>query len=189
MTSGMPPARWFTAVFVTLALVAGACGSSPSTKEGARPLTSEEASTLANSLYLNWQDGGATFTANAALSVTHASITMKGDVDWRSGNGHAVVNMNGADAGLTEVWWNPTTVIEYWPMIESLLPGLGSTGVSFVSRGPDPEHRLVDRVIAVVNGLASKERENAVLIQQKSGSEFVRGDELRGITVDVRFLA
>ncbi len=172
-------------VFVTLALVAGACGSSPSAKEGARPLTSEEASTLADSLYLNSQDGGATFTANAALTVTRVSIAMQGEVDWRNGSGHAVVSTTGTDAGLTEVWWNPSSVIEYWPMIGSLLPGLGYTGVSFVSRGPDPEHRLIDRVIAVVNGLASKERENAVLIQQKPGSEFVRSDELRGITVDV----
>lgn len=164
-------------------ILAGCGPSTPSTTQ--RPLSSEEAASLADALYLDQQDGGATFSASAAWTSVGRTISMQGDVDWVNHQGHALVRATGADAGLTEVWWNTDVVIEYWPTLDAVLGGLGHPEAHAVSREPDPDKRLVDHVIAVVNGLAAPERENPLLIQQKPGSAFVRNDELRGSPVDI----
>lgn len=166
-----------------LLLAVSACGTSSQTT--ARPLTNEQAATLADALYLNYQDKGASFTANAAWTSLGRTVSMSGEVDWTTTTGHAVVRAAGSDTGLSEVWWNADTIIEYWPMLASVAPSLGFTDAKFVSRAPDTERRLIDRVISVVNALAAQERENALLIQQTDGSEFVRTDQLQNQTVDV----
>ena len=185
MTVRRPRGVVLAGVVVTVALMLGACGGSKATKSSERPLTSEEASTLADALYLNWQDQGATFTANAAWTSIGRTIAMQGEVDWRTGTGHALVRAMGADTGLSEVWWNGTVVVERWPAIGTILGGLGYTNAKYLSRAPDPEKRLVDHVIAVVSGLAAPQRENPLLIQQTPGSAFVRHDDLRGSSIDV----
>jgi hypothetical protein len=167
-----------------LLLVASACGTS-SQKTTAHPLTSEQAAALADALYLNYQDKGASFTANAAWTSLGRTVSMSGEVDWTTTTGHAVVRATGSDTELSEVWWNAGTIIEYWPMLANVAPSLGFTDAKFVSRPPDTERRLIDHVISVVNGLAAPERENALLIQQTSGSEFVRTDQIQNQTVDV----
>ena len=177
--------RLVAAVVVAAMVVVAAACSDPTPKSTSHPLTSDQAAVLADALYLNWQDKGATFTANASFTTSRSSIAMQGEVDWTTGTGHALVRSAGSATGLTEVWWNPTVVIEYWPAIADLLPSLGYPNAKFVSRAPDPERRLVDRAIAVINALAAPERENPVLIQQKEGSEFVRSDDVRGSNVDV----
>lgn len=173
------------AAVLAISLLASACGGSGTTGSTERPLTSEEAAALADALYLNWQDQGATFTANAAWTSVGRTIVMQGEVDWTKGQGHAFVRSTGADVGLTEVWWSNQIVIERWPALEPVFAGLGATGAKFISRAPDPDKRLVDHVIAIISGLASQQRENPLLIQQKPGSEFMRDDELRGTAVQV----
>lgn len=171
-------------VFVLLLLTVSACGTATS-KTTSQPLTSEQAATLADALYLNYQDKGALFTANAAWTSLGRTISMSGEVDWITTTGHALVRSTGADAGLTEIWWNQDTIIEYWPMLANIAPSFGYSDAKFVSRPLDAERRLVDRIISVVNSLAAAVRENALLIQQKPGSEFVRNDELQNQPVEV----
>ena len=171
-------------VVVLLLLTVSACSSTTS-KTTAQPLTSEQAATLADALYLNYQDKGALFTANAAWTSLGRTISLSGEVDWTTTTGHALVRSTGAETGLTEVWWNGDTIVEYWPMLANIAPSLGYADAKFVSRTLDPERRLTDRVISVVNSLAAAERENALLIQQKPGSEFVRTDELQNQPVEV----
>ena len=173
------------ALAVALCVVVTACGGNERRSNSERPLTSEQAATLADSLYRNWQDQGATFVANAAWTNLGRSITMRGEVDWVGGTGHAVVQSTGSEMGLTEVWWSATGVVEWWPSISGLLTNLGHPGNSVVSRSLDPERRLVDRVIAVVRSLAADQRENPLLIQQKPGSAFIREDDLQGRAVQV----
>ena len=55
----------------------------------------------------------------------------------------------------------------------------------WVARPVDLNKRRLDRLIAIVSGLSSKEPQNALLIQQQEGSAFMRTDTLRGHAVTV----
>lgn len=173
------------ATVFALALLAAACGGSATQQTKERPLSSEEAATLADSLYRNWQNQGATFVANTALIDSGKTVTMTGEVDWVNDQGHAFVQPAGSDLGLAEVWWNAKLVIERWPAAERILGNIGLESTRYISRTPDPEHRLVDRTIAIIVALASDQRENPLLIQQKPGSSFVREDVLRNTNVQI----
>lgn len=184
VVTGRATVRSLAAVLLAVTLLLVACSDS-TTVTTERPLTNDEATLLADALYLNWQEQGATFVANAAWTSAGRTVTMQGEVDWAGIRGHALVRSTGADEGLAEVWWTSDVVVERWPGLDGILTSLGFAGARFVARPPDPEGRLVDHVIAILAGLASQQRENPILIQQTTGSAFIRDDELRGSPVQV----
>lgn len=183
--------REFLATVVPLAALV-ACkgdgdggGPSAATTTPVTGLTDEHAAAMANVLFDNYDDKGATFAAVAASTVTSERIDMGGEIDWVNHRGHAVVQATGTEAGVTEVYWHDTAVLERRPQLAELLTSLGRPVTNFVAREPDPAGRDIDRILALVTGLASQQRDNPLLIAQTPGSKFVRTDTLRETSVQV----
>ena len=169
---------------VLVAVVASACsGDGDGDVSEERPLTSQEASLLAEVLVDNYRDGGAVFEVRTLDRPGGAQLALDGQVDWADHEGVARVGLSSGSAP-TAVGWTLTEAMEQWPALEPVLVGLGASPGAVVVRPPDMGRRL-DQVIAIVMGLASERAENAVLIAQEPGSAFLREDTLRGTPVVV----
>jgi hypothetical protein len=164
-------------VSVLLLFSVVACGGEE--KVSQRPLSNEEASLLSEVQYQNYEIGGADFSVSAAFLGMGETLSMTGFVDWKNHTGRATVSAQGKESGIVEVLWNSNMVLEHHPVISKTLESMGSPGIEYVAREPDTTNRLIDRAISIIISLASKERENALLIQQKEGSVFMRNDSLR----------
>lgn len=164
---------------LALAATLVACGSDESPRSSERPLSFEEASTMADLLYRNYQGGGGAFVVSTLTRPGGDQLTVAGEVDWVDHSGWADITTTAEGASLVGVWWDESHVLERRPGLDSLLEGLGYTGATLISRAPDTERR-VDQVIAIVTGLAAEIRDNAQLIMQTEGSAFLRSDTLRG---------
>ena len=170
------------ALAVMVLLVVAACGSSAPTE---RPLTTDEADRLASVLFTNHEGGGATFTLSTTFTGTGSTLSMSGVVDWTTLTGQATVTATGQEAGVTEVFWSQNVVVERRPALDAVLAATDHPTVRYVYRAVDTGTRQLDRAIGILLGLASAQRENAILITQKEGSAFLRADKWRGETVDV----
>lgn len=183
---GVSAARRVALVVVGVSLVAASvsCGSDePVSTE--RPLTFDEATLLAGVQRDNYLDGGAVVEVTSSFLADGSTLSMRAEVDWVEHTGRALVIATGREVGVTEVYWNETTVFERLPVLNDLLVARGQTGVEFVARPPDADGRQIDRAIALLVGLASEAPDNPVLVQQKQGSAFLRDDVLRGESVQV----
>lgn len=163
-------------------LALAACGGGD--KPGTRPLTQEEASRLAETMFLNHREGRATFEVATLTEPGGSRLRLAGTVDWSARSGAARVVVDGGTGTLEAVAWGSDTVAERRPVHDGLLAGLGLPQGAWISR-PVDQRRRIDQVIAVVTGLAASRPENAVLIQQQAGSVFLRSDTLRGTEVEV----
>ena len=175
-------------VGAVLCVVAVGCGGSDGPSVGEpRPLSDDEAVRLAQAGHTNFLEGGATFEANSAFLGTAPTqtVTLVGAIDWANHRGRAFVRANGPDEGLTEVYWEETFVLERRPAIDTIVNGMGGPATPWVARSPDPSTRQLDRLLALVFGLALEQPENALLLQQTEGSSFMRLDDLRGDPVEV----
>ena len=161
------------------------CGNDDEGSPEPRPLTVEEATRLAEVQFDNYDTGGARFEVATTFTATNDTLYMSGVVDWKNHEGRAEVRATGAEAGITEVWWNENVVLERRPSLDPVLAGLGYESVRYLARPPATSTRQIDRAIAIVMALASEERQNPVLIQQEEGSAFVREDALRESDVEV----
>jgi hypothetical protein len=163
-------------------LLLSGCASDESTTRAPAALDAEYAAMLANALFDNYDGEGATFQVAAAGS-DGSTLNLTGEVDWKGHVGHALVSAKGTEAGISEVFWNESTVLENRPDLNGVLIAAGFPATTFVARSPDPDNRDLDRVIALVAALASEQRDNPLLIQQAAGSAFLRTDTLRGVDV------
>jgi predicted small secreted protein len=165
----------FAAVLVAVMLVAG-CSAAPG--EGASvaaPLSLEQASLLADALFRNREMGGARFVVTARDSINGATVVLEGEVDWTTGHGVAVANGLRDPSGVVlAVAWTREAVAEQ-----------RAVGEPFALREVDTAGRTVDRLIAIVLGLATERPDNAQLVLQKPDAGFVRRDVLRGMEVEV----
>lgn len=175
--------RLFAVVAASL-LMLSACGGGDSTPKE-RPLTSDEAAQLAGVQFANYQAEGATFELNTAFTGTGDTLYLSGEVDWKNHIGHARVAAKGTEASITEVMWQGNAVIERRPSLDVVLNEMGMPNAKFVIRQAVPAKRQLDRAIAIVLSMANAQAENALLIQQKEGSAFLRTDDWRGTEVQV----
>jgi hypothetical protein len=166
-------------VVIACTVLLAACGGEEKIAE--RPLTSDEASVLAEVLSRNYEAQGASFSLAAQATSAGGTVTLEGDVDWINHQGGARVTGGTPPHPVTEVWWSKNVVAERRPSLDSevfrVLPDAGSP---LLARSPDIPRRRLDQLIAIVTGLASQTPENAQLILQTEGSAFIRTDELRG---------
>lgn len=172
-------------LFVSAAALAVGCASSNKTTQSERPLTFDEATQLASVQKRNYDDQGAVVRVSTAFTGTGDSMSMEAEIDWPGHQGHGVLSGRGMEEGISEVFWVADAVLERRPALNVVLRGRGFAGVEFVARPPETDKRLLDRAVAVVVGLASKDPDNALLVQQKTGSAFLRNDVLRGKPVVV----
>lgn len=166
------------AVFLT------ACGGNGSA-DTERPLTGDEAGLMAMVQYSNNQVGGATVEVTSANTTTGESVSLRGEVDWFGHSGRVIVSANGEEAGVSEIAWKDTQIFERRRDLAQILPNLEISPDTWITRDIDLVNRPIDRVIAILVRLSSTEPDNAVLIQQKEGSAFVRTDTWRDLPVNV----
>jgi hypothetical protein len=160
-----------------LGVLAVGCSTSPAgdVLSGESPLSLEQASLLAETLHRNREAGGASFVVTARDTSTGATVMLDGQVDWTMGQGVAgAAGLRDASGPILAVAWTREAVAEQRAM-----------GEPFTLRGVDPQRHTVDRLIAIVLGLATERPDNAQLMLQKPDARFVRADVLRGIDVEV----
>lgn len=194
-------ARGASAVAVALActlLLAGCTSgdtsadtSGPVPDAAVAPLTPPQASRLAEALYRNHELGGASFAMVARDAASGATITLTGVIDWDRLGGRALVTgYEDADGEVTEVAWTSDAVAERRPSQLAVLAERGELPDTFFLRPADPSTSPLDRLIAILAGLATTQPENAQLVLQNPGAGFVRVDTLRASEVEVlRFSA
>lgn len=169
--------------FIVAVLCLASCGRSDSQSE--RALTSDEAAILAGVQYSNTQVGGAAFEVAAADTTTNSTVSLRGEIDWANHRGRAVVSAQGRESGVVEVTWDLTQIMERRRDVSAILAELGRAPDTWIVRQPDVTNRDLDRVIGIVAQMASTQPDNAILIQQKEGSAFVRTDTWRNTDVKV----
>lgn len=163
------------------------CGGSDDKSGEPAPLTQVQAERLSQAGYTNYLAKGAEFEANSAFLGPggNQSLTLTGLIDWEHHAGRAVVRGDGREAGITEVYWEETFILERRPAMDAIVSGLGGPSAPWIARPPDPSTQQLDRLIGLIVGLASEQPDNALLVQQKEGSEFMRNDTLRDTAVEV----
>ena len=153
-----------------------ACGGTDA--ETARPLNRTEAETLAQVLYRNYEAKGAVFELSTRALSGSGTVTLSGMVNWENHSGVAVVNGYGTGEGVVEtIAWTSNAIAEKRPAWADRL--MGKDPQSFFVRPVSLNSQQLDRLVAVVVGLAGTQPENAQLILQNEGAQFVRNDTLR----------
>jgi hypothetical protein len=171
------------------AMLTSACGGGTEDDPGltVTPLTPVQASLLAEVLHRNTEEGGAAFALAARDATSGGTITLEGHVDWTRGHGRAsVAGYRDADGAVVEVAWTRDAVAERRPDQATVLAARGEDpDATFLLRPVDASGNALDRLLAVVLGLAIPQPDNAQLVLQNPGAGFVRIDELRGVPVEV----
>jgi hypothetical protein len=164
--------------------VLAACGGSDE-PAGERPVTDAEAARMAETLFENYDVGGAEFELSA-LMPDGTRLDLTGEVDWRGHQGRAAVDAGGGpDAAIDEVVWTATSVLERIPALDELAAQVGRPTGQMWARSPDPEGRDLDAMIQLITSLAATQPDNAALIAQEPGTAFLRHDTVPGTDIDV----
>lgn len=151
--------------------------------KGPHTVTDAEADRLAESLYANGDAGGLTFELNAAPSPGE-TVRVQGQVDFDEQVGYGLVTAVGEDSPVEGVIFTPSTILENIPTLVDASAAVGGPTFTWVGRPLDSQAYQLDGLLAVVFGLATKQRDNPELISQ-SGARWLRHDTLRGTEVDV----
>jgi hypothetical protein len=180
--------RRIASVLLVIGLLASACGGGSEESSGTdvTPLTPQQAVRLAEVLHRNHEAGGARFQLVARDGTSGATITLDGVIDWGSLRGRAAVTgYQDVDGEVTEVAWIADAVAERRPSQLAVLAERGETPDTFFLRPADPQGVVIDRLLAIVVGLATTQPDNAQLVLQNPGAAFVRTDRLREVDVEV----
>ena len=136
-------------------------------------LTVADANVLSRLLFNNHDKGGADVSIDVPYGL-QSSIQIDAVVDWKTHQGSAEVRVVGADGALVDtstVYWRDL----YDPqkgLVATTLKGLteamaeqGRPGVTYVAR-PFSETSPLDRVLRYLDGLATVQAENPLLLRQ-----------------------
>ncbi|MDM7830353.1 hypothetical protein [Cellulomonas edaphi] len=166
-------------VLVTL-LAAGLLGACGSGGDEARPVTSEEAQTLAQVRFRNY-DAGARVVA-ASTEDAQGPVHLDGWVDFVDHVGYASLDQEGAAPSLL-TWDGESAALAPAAAATAPLPPpaeLASAQRSPLDASASAEHAL----LLVLLDLGSDRPENPLLLQQ-GGARWLRSDEVQGAPVDV----
>ena len=185
--------RRLVSTFVSAAvIVAGltGCGGStsptPSTSTDGTPLTSDQATVLARTLYRSYEERGATFQATAQIEAD-VRLVMSGRVNFRASSGQMLLQVARGGGPLSagrDVVWTKRAVFEGdIPGLEAAMAKRGRPGVRWVERPVDVKASPVDAVVSMITRLASTRPDNPILIQQDDnvllGSQTRDGETLQ----------
>lgn len=165
--------------------IAACGGGDGAVDDGERPVDDREAARLAETLFANLESGTADFRLNARLP-DGSTLAMTGTVDWAAHEGRASVTATGLpERPVVEVAWTRSIVLEQIPELSELADELGRTGGDWYARTPDLQARQLDSLIQLVMGLATEQRDNAVLVAQREGTAWLRTDRVPDTDVEV----
>lgn len=184
------------AIVVGMVLAAASCGGSddpaaPVTSTTVRStgsaLTDDDTARLAQMLFRNYRDGGATVAASFDYAPS-LSVRMAGDVDWVDHTGRLTVTSTFADGrpqDTQEVVFAEDAVYEAPDEATAdRLAAEGRTDVRWIRRPPALDGRPLDQVINLIISLAATRPDNPQLLAQ-SGTTYDRQEEVEGRAADV----
>jgi hypothetical protein len=160
-------------------------------------LTTKEATLLSRVLFLNYDLGGANFHIDVPYGL-QSSIKIDGIVDWKTHQGTAevhVVGKDGKDVDTSTIYWRNLYDLKKG-MVATTLKGLtdelaatGKEGVKFVAR-PVSQQSPLDRVLRYLDGLATNQAENPLLLRQDAKAKSLGTEEVNSgkILVDATVL-
>ncbi len=177
--------RWVVAVIggVAVAVATFLVADSDSAPTGPRKLTSDQASRLAVTRFLNYQAGGRAVTIN--VPGTAGGLTVTGSIDYRRKIGYGAVHGTGRDTssdGLIQ--WTATTVFVH-PMTKTPAKAPARPpGSGWYSRPLQRYGSSLDSSLAIALKLGSDRPDNAELLPQ-NGAAWVGRARLDGHHVDI----
>lgn len=183
------PTQIGSVLIAVLALALGACSSSGSSGSAGslggptptvRGLTQDDAALLAQTLYKNTEQKGASFTLTTAFAGG-PPVRMQGALGWAANRGEATVTIGSAPA--FAVSWGANAVLEQHPGLASAL-GAVQPGATWVARPANDQEVPLDRLLKLLSGLATNQPDNPTLVQQQQ-TGFVRKDTVAGHAVEV----
>jgi hypothetical protein len=138
-----------------------------------KQLTVADATVLSRLLFNNYDKGGADVSIDVPFGL-QSSIEIDAVVDWKTHQGTAEVRVVGADGALVDtstVYWRDLYDAQKG-LVATTLKGLteamaeqGRQGVKYVAR-PFSETSPLDRVLRYLDGLATVQAENPLLLRQ-----------------------
>jgi len=153
------------------ASIAGPATTAPA---GSR-LTGPQAAALAQTLFTNYDNGGATIDVTIPYGPA-ATFRLTGDIDWKTHRGRGRLETqyrDGRPSQTNELAWTPDAIAVTDP----------ATGAWSVHRA-DPDKASLDRVLRLVDSLSSDRPENAQLLRQ-SDAVFLRNETVDGTELEV----
>jgi hypothetical protein len=157
----------------------------PTTLGEGTALTVGEANTLSRLLFQNYQTGGADFVAKVPYGV-RSTIEITGSMDWKNHRGQGelrVIATDGSVVDSSKLFWGDL----YNPQqgyIVSTLAGLneamaesGRADVNYVVR-PFTESSPLDRVLRYLDGLATTQAENPLLMRQDAKAKSLGAQQI-----------
>jgi hypothetical protein len=157
--------------------VESAVAATTSVVEG-KALTVAEATTLSRLLFQNYDNGGADVLIDVPYG-TQSTIQIEGVVDWKSHTGRAevkVIKLDGTLVSTSTVYWRDLYDSRK-AIVATTLDGLteamtakGSPGIKYVAR-PFSDGSPLDRVLRYLDGLATTQAENPLLIRQDAKAQ------------------
>ncbi len=152
------------------------------------PLTVGDATVLSRLLFNNYDKGGADVSVKVPYGL-QSSIEIEGVVDWKAHVGKAEVRVIGADGAIVDsstVYWRDL----YDPqkgLVATTLKGLkealvadGRVGATYIAR-PFSENSPLDRVLRYLDGLATVQAENPLLLRQDEKAKSVGVQTITGV--------
>jgi hypothetical protein len=147
----------------------------PTTLGEGAPLSVGEANTLSRLLFRNHQSGGADFVAKVPYGL-QTTIEITGSMDWKNHRGQGELRVIATDGSIVDsstLFWgdlyNPQQgyVVSTLKGLTEAMAETGRDGVKYVVR-PFSESSPLDRVLRYLDGLATTQAENPLLIRQDS---------------------
>ncbi|WP_144875109.1 hypothetical protein [Microbacterium sp. 1.5R] len=188
----MTTRRWIAlgvAVVVVVALATWAflalkpSGGQPPTPSptapAARSLTGEEAERLAVARFLAYQDGSREFTVE--VPSAEGSIGVHGRVDYRGEVGIAAAVLAGENAVIS---WDADTLVGWVGEGDGTTVPADPPDLPGVARPLDPAVSTLDAALKLLSSLGLDRPDNAQLLQT-SDAQWLRGDDVDGVAVDV----
>lgn len=178
------------AVAVAMTVGTAACGSDGAGGGGrpeveARPITAEEAASLADVLTMNLDAGGSAFRATAPFGL--ATFGIDGEIDWTNHIGAATVSpeIDGSEPPEPfDVRFDRSIVFEEVPGLAAALESEGRPPAAWIARPLDPESSPLDLILTLIDATASSQRDNPVLLQS-NGTEWVGTGDVDGAPADI----
>ncbi|WP_136054639.1 hypothetical protein [Microbacterium sp. K24] len=147
--------------------------------EGPRALTAEEAEKLAAARFLAYRDGSRGFEVE--VSTADGPVALHGRVDYRAGLGIAAAAL---DDGSAVVTWDADTFVGWVGEGDGVTVPDAPPAAPGAARPLDPSASAVDAMLVLIASLGVDRPDNAQLLQT-SDAQWLRGDEVDGVPVDV----
>ncbi len=155
-------------------------------------LTSQQATVLSRLLFLNYDKGGADLDIAVPYGIG-SSITMKGQIDWKTHIGNAVITVVLDDGTVVDTqtlyWASPAdpqrgVIVTTLKGLPEALEKNGRPGVKYVAR-PFAEKSPVDIIVRYIDALASVQADNPLLLRQDPKTGYLGTDTVSVGGVDI----